>query len=227
MIDLTNATPRRGFLGRLATIAAPIVGYSLFGTRDLAAAVPRPGSGPDMGWLDNLKGKHKTAFDADNHKNGAALVQAKNFLDAWQNSFGVPQSEVNLIMAVRGTGIPLVLTDEMWAKYKIGEQYGITDPATKAPSVRNLYIDANLQVNGPVNKDQTVEALRKRGVVFLICMNTIAGATKKLVAAGMGTSEQVHGALVNGIIPGVIKVPAMVVAFTQMQERHVAYVYAG
>ena len=227
MIDLTNSTPRRGFLGRLATIAAPIVGYSLFGARDLGAATPHPEGGPDMAWLDNLKGKHKTTFDADNHKNGAALVQAKNFLDAWQNSFGVPESEVNLIMAVRGTGIPLVLTDELWAKYKIGEQYGITDPATKAPSVRNLYIDANLQTNGPVNKDQTVEALRKRGVIFLICMNTIAGATKKLVAAGMGTSEQVHGSIMNGIIPGVIKVPAMVVAFTQMQERHVAYVYAG
>lgn len=225
MLDLTNPTPRRGFIGRLAAIAAPIAGYNLFGMRDLHAAASS--GDPDTVWLDSLKGKHKTTFDVDNHKNGAALVQGKNFLDAWQKSFGVPQTDVNLVMAVRGTGIPLVLTDEIWAKYKIGEQYGIIDPATKAPSVRNLFIDAHVEPGGPVNKEQTIEALLKRGAIFLICMNTIAGATKKLVAAGMGTSEQVHASIMGGIVPNVILVPAMVVAFTQMQERHVAYVYAG
>lgn len=31
----------------------------------------------------------------------------------------------------------------------------------------------------------------------------------------------------DGVLPGVLVVPAMVVAFTQMQERGIAYVYAG
>ena len=226
MLDLTNSTPRRGFIGRLTALAAPIAGYALFGGERLHAAVASE-VGPDTAWLDALKGKHKTTFDVDAHKSGAALVQAKNFLDAWQKSFGVPEKDVNLIMAVRGTGIPLVMNDELWARYRIGEQYGITDPETKAPAVKNLFIDANVQRGGLVTNEQTVEGLRKRGVIFLVCMNTIAGATKKLVAAGMGTSEQVHAAIVGGIIPGVTTVPAMVVAFTQMQERGVAYVYAG
>ncbi|MHB0948992.1 MAG: hypothetical protein ACYC3Q_04030 [Gemmatimonadaceae bacterium] len=208
-------------------MAAPVLGYSLLRGRALGAAPVRSADGPDMSWLDGLKGRHKTVFDADSHRNGAVLPQAKSFLDTWERAFGEPPKEVNLVIGVHGTGIPLVLTDDVWAKYRIGEQYGIVDPATGGPARRNLYIDANLQPKGPVDKDQTVEALRKRGVVFLVCRNTIAGATKKLVGAGLGTPEQVHADLTNGIIPGVVIVPAIMVAFTQMQERGIAYVYAG
>lgn len=120
-----------------------------------------------------------------------------------------------------------MLRDEIWARYKLGEQYGIADPASKKPSIRNLYVNANVQPTGPVSAEQTIEALQRRGVMFLVCRNTIAGATRKLAAAGMGTPEQVRESLINGIVPGVIVVPAMVIAFTQMQQRGIAYVYAG
>ena len=54
-------------------------------------------------------------------------------------------------------------------------------------------------------------------------MNTIAGATKKLSAAGLGASDEIHAALMGGLAPGVITVPAMVVALTQLQERGLKY----
>ena len=72
--------------------------------------------------------------------------------------------------------------------------------------------------------EQSVEGLQKRGVRFLICMNTIAGATKKLSAAGLGGADEIRAALLGGLLPGVITVPAMVVAFTQLQEHGVKYV---
>ncbi len=230
MINLDAPTRRRGFVGRIAALAAAMAGVGV-----LRHAAPlhaeqmplRTVGGPDDAWLDMLKGKFKTTFDVDAHKNGNALVQGKNVLDGWQDSFGVPEQDVNLVMGVRGTGIPIVLRDEIWAKYKLGEQYGIIDPATKAASVRNLYVHSNVQPNGPVSHEQTVEALQKRGVIFLVCRNTIAGATRKLVAAGMGTSEQVRESLTNGMLPGVIIIPGMIIAFTEMQQRGVAYVYAG
>ena len=229
MIDLHVPTRRRGFVGRLAAVAASIAGVGALRPGPLGAeTLPHmTTAGPDDVWLNMLKAKNKTTFDVDAHKNGNALVQGNNFLNAWRDAFGVPEQDVNLVMAVRGTGIPIVLRDELWAKYKLGEQYGIMDPAAKGASMRNLYTHANLQPNGPVTEDQTVEALRKRGVIFLVCRNTIAGATKKLVAAGMGTTEQVRDSLMGGMLPGVIIVPAMVVAFTEMQQRGVAYVYAG
>jgi intracellular sulfur oxidation DsrE/DsrF family protein len=228
MKDVNEATPRRSFMGRMVAIGASIAGVGML--RDVStldATTTRLPGGPDDVWLSRLTGKHKTTFDVDTHKNGTALTQGKNFLDAWRDVFGVPETQISLVMAVRGTGIPIVLRDDVWARYRIGEQYGIMDPAAKGTSVRNVFTNANLQAGGPVTAERTVEALQQRGVIFLVCRNTIAGATKKLVAAGMGTTAQVHDTLTSGMLPNVIIVPAMVVAFTEMQERGVAYVYAG
>ena len=219
-------TPRRGFLARLALAAAftPALSRSLAAeaVRTPTSARPR-----DDDWLDALRGKHRTVFDVETPKNGHALVQGKDLLDTWQKAFGVPERDVNLVIGVHGVGIPLVLTDPLWARYRIGEQYGIGDPATGAPAVRNVFTAANVQAKGPVTAAQTVEALQDRGVLFLVCMNTVRAATQKLVAAGMGTSEEVQHAILGGILPRVVLVPAMVIAFTQMQERGLAYVYAG
>lgn len=225
MFDSNAPTHRRGFLARLSAAAAGLGLLSV--TSDASAADVSSEPSPDESWLRALTGKHKTAFDVDAHKNGNALAQAKSFLDAWKAEYQLEPPTVNLVMAVRGTGIPIVLNDALWARYRIGEQYGIVDPVTKEPAVRNPFIAANVQPRGLVTREQTVEALQARRVTFLVCRNTIAGATKRLVAAGFGTTEQVRGSIDGGIVPGVIVVPAMVIAFTQMQEHGVAYVYAG
>lgn len=225
MSDLATVPPRRRFLERLARVAAlPLIPALL------RAETDRPPAGkpsPDEPWLRTLNRKHRMAFDAETHKNGNALAQGKNYMNNWRDAFGVPEHEINLIMAVRGTGIPIVLTDALWQKYKLGEQYGITDPSTKAPGTRNLFIQANSVANGIIDPQSTVEALQRRGVLFLVCRNTVEGATKKLSTAGFGKPEEVRETILHGIIPGVILVPAMVIAFTEMQERGVGYVYAG
>lgn len=225
MIDTSRPTHRRGFLARLsaATVALGFPGTG----RDATPVAHQDRRVPDDAWLRALTGRHRTAFDVETHRNGNALAQAKAFLDAWKTEYHVEPPAVNLVMGVRGTAIPIVLDDQLWARFGLGEQYGILDPATRQPAIRNPFVAANVQPRGPVTRDQTVEALQDRGATFLVCRNTIAGATKKLVAAGLGTAEEVRRSIDAGIIPGVIVVPAMIIAFTQMQERGVAYVYAG
>jgi len=124
---------------------------------------------------------------------------------------------------LHGDAIPVVLTDALWSRYKIGEQYGVVDQGTKSAGVRNVFAASNASAGGLVTPEQSVEGLQKRGVRFLICMNTIAGATKKLVAAGLGGSDEIHAAIMGGLLPGVITVPSMVVAMTQLQERGLKY----
>jgi hypothetical protein len=225
MLDLSRPTARRGFFGRLAAIAAlPLVGTAFAPAHD-ADSTANPS--PDEKWLSTLTRKHRIAFDVETHKSGNALIQGRNYLDGWRDAFGVAQQNVNLVMAVRGTGIPIVLNDALWQRFRLGEQYGITDPATKSPGTRNLFVASNVEAGGLVDATATVEALQKRGVLFLVCHNTVEGATKKLAAAGFGTPDQVRTAILGGILPGVVLVPAMVIAFTEMQERGVGYVYAG
>lgn len=178
---------------------------------------------PGDDWMRALTGKHRTVFDVAAHKNGKPLAQAKNYLDAWRDAFHVAERDVNLVIGVHGEGIPFVLTDALWSRFRIGEQYEVTDAATKAAAIRNVFSEASVVPGGPVTREQSVDALQRRGVRFLICMNTIAGATRKLAAAGLGTADEIHAALLAGLLPGVITVPAMVVALTQLQERGLKY----
>ncbi len=218
--DGQTAGTRRGFVGRLIGGTAAL---SLFGAAPsrLLAGEATGNQGGD--WMADLKGTHRTVFDLSAHKNGKPLTQAKNYLDAWRDSFKVPERDVNLVIGVHGDGIPILLTDALWTRFKIGEQYEVTDAGTKLAGVRNAFSTTNATAAGLVTPEQSVEGLQKRGVRFLICMNTIAGATKKLSAAGLGGSDEIHAALMGGLLPGVITVPAMVVAFTQLQERGVKY----
>jgi len=181
----------------------------------------------DETWLNNLTGKHRTAFDVETHRSGHVLGQARGFLDACEQTYGVPARGVNLALGVRGSGLPLVLTDAVWAKYRIGEQYGITDPSNTAASTRNLFTAANVQPGDSVTPEQTVEALKQRDVLNLVCTNTVNGAAKKLAASGIGSVAAIRMDILAGLLPGALLVPAMGIAFSCMQERGVSYVYAG
>lgn len=220
-------TPRRGFIGRvLAGAAALVAAGSSARLLDAAAvtddaALPSAMEHPD--WMDELTAKHRTVLDTAAHRNGKPLTQAKNYLDAWRDAFKVSEKEINLVVGIHGEGIPFVLTDALWTRYRIGEQYEVMDGSTKAAATVNVFTSAHAATAGLVSPEQTVEALQKRGVRFLICMNTVVGATKKLAAAGLGSAEEIRPAIMAGLLPGVIVVPAMVVALTQLQERGVRY----
>ena len=222
-----SGTARRGFIGRMLGGAAALMATGstarLLGAESVTGSrVAGLDASPDS-WMDELTGKHRTVFDAAAHRNGKPLGQAKNCLDAWHDAFKVPEKEVNLVMGIHGEGIPMVLTDALWARFKIGEQYEVMDGGTKQAATVNVFTAAHAASGGLVSPEQSVEALQKRGVRFLICNNTIAGATKKLSAAGFGTPEEIRLAIIAGFVPGVIIVPAMVVALTQLQERGVKY----
>ncbi|GAC1480728.1 MAG: hypothetical protein NVS1B4_25950 [Gemmatimonadaceae bacterium] len=223
----SSPTARRGFLGRLLAGATALVAAGS-STRLLDAASETdshsfPSITDSSDWMNALTAKHRTVFDTAAHKNGKPLVQAKNFLDAWRDAFKVSEHDINLVIGVHGEGIPFVLNDALWSRYKIGEQYGVTDGATKVSATQNVFSSDHAAGAGVVTRDQSIETLQNRGVRFLICMNTIAGATKKLAAAGLGTEAEIRPAIMGGLLSHVIIVPAMVVAFTQLQERGVKY----
>ena len=64
----------------------------------------------------------------------------------------MPERDINLVIGVHGEAIPLVLTDALWSRFKIGEQYEVTDGGTKAPGVRNVFTAANATAAGLVTR---------------------------------------------------------------------------
>src|SRR5262249_16880536 len=102
---------RRGFIARAAAMSSMVAGL----------ARQSPSQSDD--WMANLNGKHRTAVDIATHRDGKPLSQARNVLDAWRDAFHVADNEVNLVLCVHGEGIPIVLTDALWERFKIADQY--------------------------------------------------------------------------------------------------------
>jgi len=202
---------RRGFIDRLIAGTASL----------MATGSTRPQPGED--WMKALTAPHRTVFDVSAHKNGKPLGHAKNFLDGWRDAFHTPERDVNLVMGIHGEAAPFVLNDALWERYKLGQQYEVTDGETKAAAVRNVFTTAHAAPAALVPADQAIEALQQRGVRFIICMNTVASMTKKLAAAGLGSYDEIHAAILGGLLPGVITVPAITVALTQLQEHGLKY----
>jgi intracellular sulfur oxidation DsrE/DsrF family protein len=221
------ASARRGFLGRIIAGAAGLVAVG--STPRLLDAATAAGSGgspfaaPGDDWMKALTAPHRTVFDITAHKNGKPLLQAMNFLNGWRDAFKTPEHDVNLVMGVHGEAAPLLLNDGLWERYKIGQQYEVTDGATKSAAVRNVFTSAHAAAAGLVAPEQSIETLQQRGVRFIICMNTIANTTKKLAAAGLGAPDEIHAAILAGLLPGTITVPAINVALAQLQEHGVKY----
>src|SRR4030095_14182071 len=116
-------------------------------------------------------------FDLEKQRNAHALGQAAAMLEVWRRDFHLEPPRVNIVLGARGTGIPMVMSDALWARYRLGEQYEIAKPGTKEPYAVNPFSRAHVQSAGLVPAEQTVETLQQRGVLFLACRNTIAAAS--------------------------------------------------
>ena len=202
---------RRAFLGAVATLSA-------------GAMLRVEGSPASDAWLDHLKGKHRQLFDVPEPDAGAVLRHARNYLDVWRDAYGVPERDINLVVVFYARTVPLGLQDAMWDKYKLGAALSLTDASTSAPLVRNYF--AHPQTGDPVGDgtpESSIEALQRRGVVFLLCNNALQRWSGRLEKQGLGSAAEIHDDLVAHALPGVTVVPAAFIAMTKAHEHGFAY----
>lgn len=224
MIDpSTTSTPRRGFLGRLAAVAAAAgvsaVPRAMFAEPSVATPVADD-------WLDKLKGKHRQFFDFPAHADGSPLVHILNYYNTLNTAYNVKDSDINAV----GTfyGVPNATTlfafnDAMWAKYKMGEALKFNDHKTKAPATRNVW-RTDPDIMGLMQAPPaSIEALQKRGALFLLCNNALNIWASILAAANKAETPAVLADLKANMLPGVVLVPGMVVAIQQAQDKGIAY----
>jgi len=214
MTDFSDSHPRRRFVGRAAAALAALSA----GVPTVAHSGVRFGSEQSEhdAWMAPLKGKHRQIF----HGFAAAeapMLMAANFLDSYAESFGAKSGEVNAVVGVHGPALTIGFTDAAWAKYSIGKSVSVTDSVTKEPAVRNIF-----RTGGPLS----VEALQKRGVVFIMCNNALKIRSRAFAAERGEPYETVYEDLKSSRIPGTILVPALVIALNRAQEAGFSYVRA-
>lgn len=214
MFNQSSSHPRRRFLGRAAaSIAAIAAGFP---------SIARAGGVGDLdesehdAWMKPLKGRHRQFFHAVQAQD-VPMLMASNFLNAYTEAFNSKQGEANAVIGMHAAALSIGFDDHAWARYSLGKVSGVTDSGTKEPAVRNIFARGG---------DLSVEAMQKRGVVFLLC-NTGLRLRSRAMAAERGEShDAVYADLKAAVLPGVILVPALVVTINRAQEAGFTYVRA-
>lgn len=211
--------PRRSFLGGLAAAAATVVAAP--GRLVAAPTPPLPQQATDA-WLKKITGEHRQFFDATAVENGAALTYAMAWLNTMGATYNVKDDKLSAVVGLRHFAIPIAFTDEIWAKYKLGEFAGINDPATNKPSTRNIVF--NPRQGDMMFPDSSIDKLLARGVIITVCSlatQVLSGLTAK--NAGV-TAEVALADWKAGIIPGLNFVPSGVLAVNRAQSvAHCTY----
>lgn len=223
------STPRREFLERLgvgaaafAAAAIPLMPREAFASTSAASASGARVPWSDA-WLDKITGKHKQFFDAVTYNDGFALAFAMNFLNLNHEAYGLTDKDLTAVVGFRHFSMPMSLPDAMWAKYKIGETFQVTDPATKAPAVRNPFTHPD-GVRAP---GSDIPTLTGRGVIFTVC-NVALTVLSGMAASKAGvTADAAKQDWTQNLLPGMTLVPVGVLAVNRAQEHGCTYCYGG
>ncbi len=223
MLDLSRITThRRGFLGRVAAGAAAL------GLGGLVVPVEATGASADPSfeaWLGKITGKHKMVFDIPEPNGGFGFVWARVFLNTTNEAYGTTDGDNTVVVVLRHGGIPFAMESAMWAKYKFGEAFKVTDPATKGPAIRHPLIRLNAG-DTPISGVGTDELLAKGGLVGVCNIALTINSMRFAKEMGM-QAEAIKQEWVANLLPGVHVVPSGVIALNRAQEKGCAYCFAG
>jgi hypothetical protein len=207
---------RRAFVTHLAALAGA---SALLPDVSLAGVAPEPGDEPEA-WLKALTGKHRQLFPAHN-KWTKGIEYSIRYKTAYPTEYGVNPNEVNAVLAAHGKTGATTYVDAAWEKYGFGKMFDVKDPKTKDTATRNVYYA------GDDDNPGIREALAA-GVVVLSCRTALRGIASELAdQKKFGSKEEIERDLTASLIPGVVLVPAMIIAVGRAQEQHCTYVYTG
>ena len=214
---MSSIQGRRSFMSALASFSGVV---SIGGLTRVSAQAPADAAAPlDLSWLDQFKGRHKQVFDYgsfDLSADGRPLRFVANYLDPFRDVMRLQSPEVNTAVGISRDAFPLNASDAMWLKYKLGERWKITDPTTKQPAVRNIFLTDGAAIS--------IKALQARGTVFWQCDVAFSNVVQNLAQATQAPADQVRAELIAGFVPGVRLVPSHMMALGLVQERGFTYV---
>lgn len=228
-MDPSSTTPRRSFLARIAGATAAVAAGSAVSGR---LAAEQGQASPHDAWLTALTGRHRCLFDAPLHGEGLPLIHMLNYITTYKNAYNEPATTVNAVGTFYGppTGaasMPLAWNDAVWEKYKLGEMLKLNDPNTKAPTKRNLFFrprSGDPVLGGGAFAAAGIENLQRMGATFLMCNNAFMMWMGFLSGNGTkGNTAEIERDIRANLLPGVVTVPAMVIAIEKAQGKGLAY----
>jgi len=215
--NTADGAPRRN-LFRVA--GATVLGLAGFASAASRAQAATPMTGDGLNWPGKLKGRHRQVVDAYTVNSGYPLVFASTFLltDA------APGSATSVVI-LRSQGLVVALNSAVWEKYKIGESLKIIDPETKAPAVKNPFVNPKPGVL--LTDDMAVDRLLGRGAVFGACNVALHGLSKRLATNADVSVDNAAKEWVANLVPGITLLPSGVWGLNRAQQAGCTYCTGG
>jgi hypothetical protein len=215
---------RRDFLGKVTGAAALMGAASLINpakANDGSHIFTGAGDDPDA-WFNGVKGKHKQVFDCTEPK--------EIFPFAWPKIFMLTNggTDATAVVVLRHAAMCFAIQDSLWAKYKFGDIFKVTDPQTKASALRNPFWkpkDDDFSAPGIGVVQLGIPKLQSEGIMFCVC--DMAMTVYSAVIAGMTKQENaaVKKEFLDNLIPGIPPMPSGVWAVGRAQEHGCGYCY--
>jgi hypothetical protein len=219
-------TGRRDFL---TTLTLGTLGVSGFGIADLTASpVPAQAGRWNLDWVRRLRGRYRAVFDVPVIEDGYGVWRAIIWRKQYAQVFGVPEASLSTVVILRHDAIALTLNQEFWSRYEIGKQWGVLDPATRAPTTRNPIIDRTGPHALPAQfTDFTLEALMEGGAVVLGCALALRDCATIVAQKEKIGMDEADRRVQGMIVPGVLMQPSGVFAAVLAQDNGCRYVRAS
>lgn len=175
-------------------------------------------------WLKGIKGRHKMVYDAVSVNEGHAILWSWVFMDS-NNQNGVSDAQQTALVVFRNEAFVLALSDEIWAKYKLGKMLKINDRMTNVPATTNPYWDP--PESEMPEKGMSLKSLINRGAMFCVCERALAVNSATVSLTRGGDPAEIKRDFLNGLLPGIQPVPSGVWAINRAQESGCSYCFAG
>jgi hypothetical protein len=236
---------RRRFIARVAggtaAIAAGLSATELIAQQGGSPQYPPPQGGWDMSWVDRVERlKHRQVFDVPELADGVVFNNVSVYLRGFAEVYKTTDADMGVVVVFRHQAVPGVLNDDMWKRIKLGERTKIKDPATGELALRNPYLRIKPESPaaapnaasaapgapaaaagadpGPAGPAMGVDTLIQRGFTVICCNLALMRNVAPLARAEGLSTEDARTAVINSLVPGVIRMPNGVFAVTRAQE---------
>ena len=212
-----DGAPRRNFFRLAGATMLGFAGLTSAASR-AQAATPAADDGPN--WPGKLTGRYRQVVDAYSVNDGFPLVFASTFLLT-----DPPPGSATSVVILRSQGLVIAVNSAVWEKYKIGESLKIIDPETKAPAVKNPFLNPKPGVL--TTDDSAVDRLLGKGAVFGACNVALHGLSKRLANnAGVSADDAAKEWAAN-LVPGITLLPSGVWGLNRAQQAGCTYCTGG
>jgi hypothetical protein len=176
----------------------------------------------DDSWVSKLTAKHKAMFEAATVEEGAVLGHAVRYLNGMRDALETGDSDVQVVLVIRHSAIPMAFNDAMWAKYNIGKQAKIKDGNDWA--TRNPYLNSSRGGAGRGDRpSSTLSWFAAHGHIMLGCNLATLGWSGEFAQAAGLDSKTVYEEIKANLVPGMILQPNGIYAVHRAQEAGCTY----